>query len=165
LQARTENACILTARAAHCKRATVVAGRAEFPAEFPADVNRALRDKPPSLARQFRRQFPPPFPAVMPITREQIARIAHLARLATAPAEAAEAEEYAAQLSRILELVEQMNRIDTDGVAPLSHPQQLAEAALRLRADEVTETDRRADYQLIAPAAADGLYLVPRVIE
>jgi len=101
----------------------------------------------------------------MPITREQIARIAHLARLATAPAEAAEAEEYAAQLSRILELVEQMNRIDTDGVAPLSHPQQLAEAALRLRADEVTETDRRADYQLIAPAAADGLYLVPRVIE
>lgn len=107
----------------------------------------------------------------MPITREQIARIAHLARLATAPAEttedaeAAEAEEYAAQLSRILELVEQMNRIDTDGVAPLSHPQQLAEAALRLRADEVTETDRRADYQRIAPAAEDGLYLVPRVIE
>ena len=104
----------------------------------------------------------------MPITREQIARIAHLARLATAPAEAAEtaeAEEYAVQLSRILELVEQMNRIDTDGVAPLSHPQQLAEAALRLRADEVTETDRRADYQRIAPAAEDGLYLVPRVIE
>jgi len=107
----------------------------------------------------------------MPITREQIARIAHLARLATAPAdaaetaEAAEAEEYAAQLSRILELVEQMNRIDTDGIAPLSHPQQLAEAALRLRADEVTETDRRADYQRIAPAAEDGLYLVPRVIE
>ena len=107
----------------------------------------------------------------MPITREQIARIAHLARLATAPAEAtetaeaAEAEEYAAQLSRILELVEQMNRIDTDGVAPLSHPQPLAEAALRLRADEVTETDRRADYQRIAPAAEDGLYLVPRVIE
>ncbi|MDD9811584.1 MAG: Asp-tRNA(Asn)/Glu-tRNA(Gln) amidotransferase subunit GatC [Gammaproteobacteria bacterium] len=107
----------------------------------------------------------------MPITREQIARIAHLARLATAPAEttedaeAAEAEEYAAQLSRILELVEQMNRIDTNGVAPLSHPQQLAEAALRLRADEVTETDRRADYQRIAPAAEDGLYLVPRVIE
>lgn len=107
----------------------------------------------------------------MPITREQIARIAHLARLATAPADAtetaetAEAEEYAAQLSRILELVEQMNRIDTDGVAPLSHPQQLAEAALRLRADEVTETDRRADYQRIAPAAEDGLYLVPRVIE
>ena len=107
----------------------------------------------------------------MPITREQIARIAHLARLATAPADAtetaetAEAEEYAAQLSRILELVEQMNRIDTNGVAPLSHPQQLAEAALRLRADEVTETDRRADYQRIAPAAEDGLYLVPRVIE
>lgn len=98
----------------------------------------------------------------MSFTRAQVAHIAHLARLAFAPAEA---EEYAAQLSRILALVEQMNRIDTAGVAPLSHPQELAEAALRLRADEVTEGDRRADYQRLAPAAEDGLYLVPRVIE
>lgn len=98
----------------------------------------------------------------MSISREQIAHIARLARLATAPTEA---EEIAAQLSRILELVEQMNRIDTAGVEPLSHPQELAESALRLRADEVTESDRRADYQRLAPAAEDGLYLVPRVIE
>jgi len=98
----------------------------------------------------------------MSISSEQIARIAHLARLATAPAEAIE---YAAQLSRILELVEQMNRIDTTGVEPLAHPQELAQAALRLRDDTVTEGDRRADYQRLAPAAEDGLYLVPRVIE
>lgn len=95
-------------------------------------------------------------------TREQVAHIAHLARLATDPAEA---EEYAAQLSRILELVQMMNRIDTAGVAPLSHPQELAEAALRLRDDAVTESDRRADYQRLAPAAEAGWYLVPRVIE
>lgn len=95
-------------------------------------------------------------------TREQVAHIAHLARLATDPAEA---EQYAAQLSRILELVEQMNRIDTAGVAPLSHPQELAEDALRLRDDAVTESDRCADYQRLAPAAEAGLYLVPRVIE
>jgi len=99
---------------------------------------------------------------VMSISREQIAHIAHLARLATEPAEAIE---YAAQLSRILELVEQMNRIDTTGVAPLAHPQELAEAALRLRDDSVTEADRREDFQRLAPAAEDGLYLVPRVIE
>lgn len=98
----------------------------------------------------------------MSISREQIAHLAHLARLATAPAES---EEIAAQLSRILELVEEMNRIDTAGVEPLSHPQELSEAALRLRADEVLEADRRDDYQRLAPAAEDGLYLVPRVIE
>jgi len=36
---------------------------------------------------------------------------------------------------------------------------------LRLRNDEVTEEDRRADYQAPAPKAQDGLYLVPKVIE
>jgi len=43
--------------------------------------------------------------------------------------------------------------------------QELAEAALRLREDSVTEADRREDFQRLAPAAEDGLYLVPRVIE
>lgn len=95
----------------------------------------------------------------MSITREQVAYIARLARLETGPAEA---EFYAAQLSRILELVEQMNRIDTSGVAPMSHPQ---EAALRLREDRVSAGNRRDDYQQIAPAVERGLYLVPRVIE
>lgn len=95
----------------------------------------------------------------MPITREQVAHIAHLSRLAIDPAEA---EFHAGQLSRILELVEQMNRIDTTGVAPMSHPQ---DAALRLRDDRVTETNRRDSHQRIAPAAEHGLYLVPRVIE
>ena len=95
----------------------------------------------------------------MSITREQVAHIAHLARLKTDPEEA---EFYAGQLSRILALVEQMNRIDTDGVAPMSHPQ---ESPLRLRDDRVTAENRREEYQQIAPSAEHGLYLVPRVIE
>ncbi len=95
----------------------------------------------------------------MSITSQQITHIAHLARLETSPEEA---EFYAGQLSRILELVEQMNRIDTDGITPMAHPQ---EAALRLRDDRVTADDRREAYQRIAPAVEQGLYLVPRVIE
>ena len=44
----------------------------------------------------------------------------------------------------------------------MTHAQDMS---LRLRADEVTETDRRDEYQQVAPAVEKGLYLVPRVIE
>ena len=76
--------------------------------------------------------------------------------------DAEKSEYYAAQLSRIMDLVEQMNRIDTDEIEPMSHPQ---DAALRLRADEVTAEDLRDSYQALAPNARDGLYMVPKVIE
>ena len=55
-----------------------------------------------------------------------------------------------------------MQAVDTDGVEPLAHP---LEATQRLRADAVTEENRREAYQAIAPAVEDGLYLVPKVIE
>lgn len=95
----------------------------------------------------------------MSITNQTITHLAHLARLHI---DAKQAEFYAAQLSRILELVEQMNRIDTDDIAPMSHPQ---ESVLRLREDQATADDRREAYQRIAPATAQGLYLTPKVIE
>jgi len=95
----------------------------------------------------------------MSITPEEIVHIAHLARLKT---DSTQAEFYATQLSRIMDLVEQMNTIDTSDIKPMSHPQ---DAALRLRADEVTAPDCRDEYQAIAPATKDGLYLVPKVID
>ena len=67
-----------------------------------------------------------------------------------------------ADLSNILELVEQMNAVDTSGVTPMSHP---LDAVQRLREDVVTEIDRREQFQAIAPLTEDGLYLVPKVIE
>ena len=39
------------------------------------------------------------------------------------------------------------------------------DVALPLRDDVVTETDHRGEYQKVAPAVQDGLYLVPRVVE
>ena len=68
----------------------------------------------------------------------------------------------AAELSKILEFVEQMNSVDTEDVEPLTHPQ---DRLLRMREDRVTESDQRDDFQRIAPAVEAGLYLVPRVIE
>jgi aspartyl-tRNA(Asn)/glutamyl-tRNA(Gln) amidotransferase subunit C len=52
--------------------------------------------------------------------------------------------------------------VDTTGIVPMSHAQDMA---LSLREDAVTETDRHAEYQKLAPAVEDGLYLVPRVVE
>lgn len=95
----------------------------------------------------------------MPITSEQVTHIARLARLGSS---ADEAEFYAGQLTRILALVERMNRIDTDHIAPMSHPEA---AALRLRDDRPDAENRRAEYQRIAPATERGLYLAPRVID
>jgi aspartyl-tRNA(Asn)/glutamyl-tRNA(Gln) amidotransferase subunit C len=71
------------------------------------------------------------------------------------------------QLNGIFALVEQMRAVDTTGIEPLNHPIDAFRhgVALRLRDDLVTEPNRRGDYQKVAPATQDGLYLVPQVIE
>jgi len=95
----------------------------------------------------------------MSLSADEVARIARLARLAVS---ADEVEGYAGDLSSILDLVERMNAVDTEGVTPMAHPQH---AVQRLRPDEVTEADDRERYQRNAPAVVEGLYLVPRVVE
>jgi aspartyl-tRNA(Asn)/glutamyl-tRNA(Gln) amidotransferase subunit C len=99
----------------------------------------------------------------MSLSDDQVRRIARLARLDIAPAEVQPVVE---RLNRILGLVEQMRAVDTAGIEPMAHPldAQLPQGQ-RLRPDAVTETDRRADFQKVAPATQDGLYLVPKVIE
>jgi aspartyl-tRNA(Asn)/glutamyl-tRNA(Gln) amidotransferase subunit C len=66
------------------------------------------------------------------------------------------------RLTRILALVDQMQAVDTAGIEPMSHALDLVQ---RLRADEVTEADRRDDFQAVAPAVEGGLYLVPKVLD
>ncbi len=95
----------------------------------------------------------------MSLDTDQVKKIAHLARLRITTEEA---KLYADSLSRILGLIEQMNAVDTTGVAPMAHP---SESRLRLRADEIAESDQREKFQAIAPAVEAGLYLVPKVIE
>ncbi|MDQ7990928.1 MAG: Asp-tRNA(Asn)/Glu-tRNA(Gln) amidotransferase subunit GatC [Candidatus Dactylopiibacterium sp.] len=95
----------------------------------------------------------------MSLTLEQVDRIARLARIELTPADA---DATRAKLDGIFGLIEQMQAVDTTGVAPMSHPQDVVQ---RLRADTVTEGDRREAFQAVAPEAEAGLYLVPRVIE
>ncbi len=95
----------------------------------------------------------------MALGRDEVLTIAHLARISI---DDRDIDGYARNLSEILSFVEQMNAVDTDGVEPMAHP---LDAVQRLRADEVTEPDRREHYQQSAPAVEAGLYLVPRVVE
>lgn len=95
----------------------------------------------------------------MNLSADQVRQVAHLARLEINPDQV---EHYAAQLSRILDMVGELSKVDTQGVEPMAHPLAMNQ---RLRPDEVTEPDRRAEYQAHAPAVQDGLFLVPKVIE
>jgi aspartyl-tRNA(Asn)/glutamyl-tRNA(Gln) amidotransferase subunit C len=99
----------------------------------------------------------------MPLTPEDVSRIAHLARLELSTPEA---DAMLGQLNGFFRIVEQMSAVDTRGVEPLYTPLSAVQSvALRLRADEVTESNQREANQASAPALEEGLYLVPKVIE
>jgi len=95
----------------------------------------------------------------MPLTLEEVRRVAALARIGIDDAEAKAAQ---SQLNDIFELIGQMQKVDTEGVEPMSHGQDVTP---RLREDKATETDQRELFQSIAPQKEAGLYLVPKVIE
>ena len=90
---------------------------------------------------------------------ETVLQIANLARLSLNDTQSAE---YAQSLNKILGMMESLKAINTDGVEPLKSP---FDTPQPLRPDVVTEENHREEYQAVAPATQDGLYLVPRVIE
>lgn len=99
------------------------------------------------------------------LTNDDVRKVARLARLAMSEAEIETAR---AQLSGIFDLIAEMQAVDTKGIAPMSHAQDLPQ---RLRADVVTEADQRELFQALVPQhkglpqVEAGLYLVPQVIE
>ena len=95
----------------------------------------------------------------MLLHKSDIDKIAWLARLAIAENDVSN---YTRDLSNILDLVEQMDQVDTAEIPAMAHP---LEIPARLRPDELTETNQRDHFQQIAPAVKNGYYLVPKVIE
>lgn len=104
----------------------------------------------------------------MALSTEDIKKIAHLARIEVSDIDAAAT---LTKLTGILGLIEQMQAVDTAGIVPMSHSQDVVQ---RLREDVVTKTNQREEFQKIAPvlgngstelAVDHGLYLVPKVIE
>jgi aspartyl-tRNA(Asn)/glutamyl-tRNA(Gln) amidotransferase subunit C len=101
----------------------------------------------------------------MNLANADVRKVASLARLAMSEAEIETAR---TQLSGIFDLIAEMQAVDTRGIAPMSHAQDLSQ---RMREDVVTEADQRELFQSVAPTVNDvrqveaGLYLVPQVIE
>ncbi len=99
----------------------------------------------------------------MSLTSSDITRIAQLARLELP---AAQAERMLGQINGFFEIVEKMRAVDTTGIEPLAHPvAAVQDVALRLREDVVSEPNQRSANMQNAPAAEQGLFLVPKVIE
>jgi len=95
----------------------------------------------------------------MSLTPDEVKKIAHLARLSI---QEENINQYSQDLSGILDLVEQMDAANTDGIEPMAHPQ---DAMQRLRNDVVTEINQRDKLLSNAPATEDGLFLVPKVLD
>ncbi|MCZ6828201.1 MAG: Asp-tRNA(Asn)/Glu-tRNA(Gln) amidotransferase subunit GatC [Gammaproteobacteria bacterium] len=95
----------------------------------------------------------------MSVAQAEIEKIAELARIRIADSEISTVTE---RISSILEMVDQMQAVNTAAVEPMANP---LDASQRLRADKVTESDQREQFQQLAPLVEDGLYLVPRVID
>ncbi|AMX04060.1 asparaginyl/glutamyl-tRNA amidotransferase subunit C [Microbulbifer thermotolerans] len=90
---------------------------------------------------------------------QTVEKLAELARIAIS---AETIDEVSNRLGDVLQLVDQLQAVHTEGVAPMAHP--LDEVQV-LRADEVTEPNRREEFLALAPQSEAGLYLVPKVID
>jgi aspartyl-tRNA(Asn)/glutamyl-tRNA(Gln) amidotransferase subunit C len=95
----------------------------------------------------------------MALDEKTVARIARLARIAV-PED--ELEPLAGELSHILGWIEQLNEVDTEGVAPMT-----SVVAMRLawREDRVTDGGQAEAILANAPARQDGYFVVPKVVE
>jgi aspartyl-tRNA(Asn)/glutamyl-tRNA(Gln) amidotransferase subunit C len=95
----------------------------------------------------------------MSLNKTDIEKIAHLARISLSEQDI---PNYTHDLSNIINLVEQMNTVDSNDITPMAHP---LDVHARMRIDTVTETNNRDNFQSIAPQTEAGLYLVPKVID
>ncbi|SDZ94048.1 Asp-tRNA(Asn)/Glu-tRNA(Gln) amidotransferase subunit GatC [Microbulbifer marinus] len=95
----------------------------------------------------------------MAVDTQTVEKLAELARIAISTETI---DEVSNRLGEVLQLVDQLQAVSTEGVAPMAHP--LDEEQV-LRADEVTESDRREEFLQLAPQSEEGLYLVPKVID
>ena len=87
--------------------------------------------------------------------------VEHIAKLAKLEFTEAEKEKFTHQLNQILEYVEQMNKLDTSHVEPLSHVIELSNV---FRADEVKQGVSTEEALKNAPSKTEKFFKVPKVI-
>ncbi len=95
----------------------------------------------------------------MSVDQATVRRIAHLARIAVADVEIADLQ---SELNAILAFVEELNEVDVTGVEPMTSVMPMR---MTLRADVVTDGEIAEAVLANAPAAQDGFFTVPKVVE
>ena len=95
----------------------------------------------------------------MSLSKQDVQKAAALARIEVTDQEVEDALE---PLKQVFTLIKEMQNLDTEGVEPMAHAQDIS---TRLRDDIVTEIDRREVLQASEPAVENGLFLVPKVID
>ena len=95
----------------------------------------------------------------MKIDNDEIKKIAHLARINI---NENEANQVSKKLEGILELIDQMTKVNTDGIEPMAHALDITQP---LRQDKVTEGDIRKKSLKLSKEINKSLFIVPRVIE
>ena len=85
--------------------------------------------------------------------------VAHLARLSLTPEEE---QKIGAQLGSVLQYVEKLKEVDVSGVEPTAHAFPLVNVT---RADEVQPSLSNEEALRNAPAKANGLFIVPKIVE
>ena len=85
--------------------------------------------------------------------------VAHLARLELTPEEE---QKIGAQLGSILGYIETLKEVDVSGVEPTAHAFPLVNVT---RADETRPSLSNEEALMNAPSKANGLFLVPRIVE
>lgn len=93
------------------------------------------------------------------LERQELMRLAELTQILTTQASQASHRQ---NLNDLIQLAGNIVSIDCANIDPLINPLDMTQ---RLRADVVSEENRRELYQSIAPATEDGLYLVPKVLD
>ncbi len=95
----------------------------------------------------------------MAIDAATVRKVADLARIKT-PED--RLEPLAQELTGILNWIEQLDEVDIEGVEPMTSN---VSQPLRLREDVVTDGNKVAEVLSNAPKAADGFFVVPKVVE
>lgn len=88
--------------------------------------------------------------------------VRHIARLARIAVRDDELSALAGELNTILDWVEQLREVDTEGVEPMTSA---VAVAMKMRDDVVTSGDLQREVTMNAPGAEDGFYVVPKVVE
>jgi aspartyl-tRNA(Asn)/glutamyl-tRNA(Gln) amidotransferase subunit C len=93
------------------------------------------------------------------VSPQDVEKVALLARLTISESDLPEVTE---RFARVLDLVDELNTIDTQDVVPMSNPHDMEQ---RLRPDAVTRSNEREALMASAPLQEQGYFLVPKVID